>query len=272
MRKKLLTLIMSLMLVASLVLSFSSGAMAASPDNQDQKGPPVDVVIVVHYPHQPNKVFTGIEGGALTEQIGFSWDGTHWNNPQVNYYVNLSKQSSTFLTGITNSFDTWNQVGTNFKATYKGTSKSNPGTLQAKWNPRTSSFTGAQNVVGFRSISQYPDAIGITYFWRTASTFGYHLVEVDTALNTISAYKWWQTTGVEDPDSASWPTSQTSAAYDVDVQNIMTHEAGHWLVLDDLYDEASESLTMYGYASQNELQKRSLEAGDKAGIKAIYGQ
>jgi hypothetical protein len=276
--KKFSMLILSIILVCTLVFGFSSAVIAAPPDNQDTKGPPLDKVVVVHYPHQPDKVFSGVEGGVLTEQIGFVYDDTHWQNPSVSYYVNLNKQNPAFLNGIINSFAAWNTVSTQFKATYKGTSKSTPGTLQAKWNPRTGNYTGAQNVVGFRNISQYPDAIGITYYWRILSLDGYHIVEVDTVLNTISTFKWWQTTITDNPNNNSWPANQITSAYDVDVQNIMTHEAGHWLVLGDLYDTdpgfdpAFDGLaTMFGYASQNELQKRSLEAGDIAGIKAIYG-
>jgi hypothetical protein len=103
------------------------------------------------------------------------------------------------------------------------------------------------------------------------------LVEVDTALNSSTQFRWWQTAVSGDPDSATWPSSQSTSAYDVDVQNIMTHEAGHWLVLGDLYDDmtgfvASDAeQTMYGYAGQNELKKRSLEFGDIAGIQEIYG-
>ncbi|MFC1873432.1 matrixin family metalloprotease, partial [Chloroflexota bacterium] len=58
--------------------------------------------------------------------------------------------------------------------------------------------------------------------------------------------------------------------YDVDVQNIMTHEAGHWLMLLDMYDYYASEQTMYGYASQLELKKISLEEGDISGIQVIY--
>jgi hypothetical protein len=270
--KKAILLVLSLMLVTCLVFSFSSITIAAPPDSQDQKGPPVDVVVVVHYPHQPDRVFSGVEGGALAEQTGFSWDGTRWDNPSVNYYVNLNNQNQTFLGGIIASFTAWNTVSS-FQAEYKGTTKSSPGSLQAKWNPKKRSFSGAQNVVGFKNLSQYPDAIGITYFWRIDTIDGYRLVEVDTALNTIRDFKWWQTPGIAvgTENSSPWPSSQLSTAYDVDVQNIMTHEAGHWLVLDDLYNDVDNQETMYGYAAEYELKKRSLEAGDIAGIQSIYG-
>src|SRR6185503_7265385 len=62
--------------------------------------------------------------------------------------------------------------------------------------------------------------------------------------------------------------SNSGAADKMDVQNITTHEAGHALGLD--HSSASADLTMYPYASEGETKKRTLEAGDIAGIKARY--
>lgn len=269
--KKFLLLVVSLVLLI-LVFSFNSVAMAAPQDGQDENGPPVKVVVVVHYPHQADRVFSGIEGGALVEQIGFIYDGLHWQNPSVAYYINLSKQNPAFLNGITGSFAAWDDASGSYQTVYSGSTKSTPGSLQAKWNRKTGSFTGGLNVVGWKNLALYPGAIGVTYIWGyTSSTGDDFLIEVDTALNSSSAFHWWQTAVEDDPDSAVWPTAQISATYDVDVQNIMTHEAGHWLVLGDLYDSIDQYETMYGYAGEYELQKRSLESGDEAGIQSIYG-
>jgi hypothetical protein len=67
----------------------------------------------------------------------------------------------------------------------------------------------------------------------------------------------------------TWSTSGQSGSYDV--QNIATHELGHWLQLNDLYGGSDSEKTMYGYASKGETKKRSLETDDKNGIKYIYG-
>ena len=87
------------------------------------------------------------------------------------------------------------------------------------------------NVVGWKDLGA-SDAIGVTYMWYNVYTK--ELVDVDTALNSNPSYAWWQNSVTDDPDEAIWSEEQSSA-YDVDVQNIMTHEAGHWLVLDDMY-------------------------------------
>ncbi len=56
----------------------------------------------------------------------------------------------------------------------------------------------------------------------------------------------------------------------MDLQNIATHELGHTVGLSDLYNRCLEE-TMYGYSSEGETSKRSLNPGDIAGLKAIFG-
>ncbi|MBA7480402.1 hypothetical protein ES707_15856 [subsurface metagenome] len=58
----------------------------------------------------------------------------------------------------------------------------------------------------------------------------------------------------------------------MDLQNIVTHEFGHGVGLADLYDNKASEQTMYGYATEGETKKRTLESGDIAGIQALYGE
>jgi hypothetical protein len=57
-----------------------------------------------------------------------------------------------------------------------------------------------------------------------------------------------------------------------DIRNIMTHEAGHWIQLGDLYNSRDSYLTMYGYGSTGEIAKDTLGYGDELGIEKAYGQ
>ena len=63
----------------------------------------------------------------------------------------------------------------------------------------------------------------------------------------------------------------------MDVQNIVTHELGHGLGLADLYPDDPRATsswaiqTMFGFATKGETMKRTLEAGDIAGITRLYG-
>ena len=84
------------------------------------------------------------------------------------------------------------------------------------------------------------------------------------AFNINAKFNWHDNTTGED-----W-TARNTAACDVDVQNIATHEAGHWLMLGDMYNKPAGEQTMFGISAEFDLQKRSLESGDKAGIEEIY--
>jgi hypothetical protein len=53
------------------------------------------------------------------------------------------------------------------------------------------------------------------------------------------------------------------------VQNIATHEFGHWVGLDDLYATTDKDLTMYGYGETKELKKDSLGLGDITGATTV---
>ncbi|MFH0973701.1 MAG: matrixin family metalloprotease [Candidatus Micrarchaeota archaeon] len=72
-------------------------------------------------------------------------------------------------------------------------------------------------------------------------------------------------------DEVDFDWSASGEPSKMDFENIATHEIGHALGLSDLYEGRCSEQTMYGYASFGETKKRSLEAGDIAGIQALYG-
>jgi len=57
----------------------------------------------------------------------------------------------------------------------------------------------------------------------------------------------------------------------MDLQNIATHEIGHGVGLDDMYESDCNEATMYGYSDYGEIKKRSLEQPDITGLQALYG-
>ena len=57
----------------------------------------------------------------------------------------------------------------------------------------------------------------------------------------------------------------------MDLQNIATHEIGHGVGLGDLYDTVCAEETMYGYSTEGETKKQTLESGDISGIQSLYG-
>ncbi len=105
------------------------------------------------------------------------------------------------------------------------------------------------------------NAIAITVTWYYPSTGQW--VESDTILNKKLKWSWTPYSTV------SAECGGTSGAYDL--QDIMTHENGHWVGLDDLYDSFSRDLTMYGYGMTSELKKDTLGQGDILGKQFLYG-
>jgi len=99
--------------------------------------------------------------------------------------------------------------------------------------------------------------VAYTVIWYISGTG--EIVDADIVLN--SYYKW----GIADGDE-----STNDLKNKFDIRNIITHEAGHWSGLDDIYDSAYSAITMYGYTSYGEEIKRSLEPGDIAGVQFVY--
>lgn len=72
-------------------------------------------------------------------------------------------------------------------------------------------------------------------------------------------------------DQVDFDWSATGEADKMDFENIATHELGHSVGMDDLYDDKCSEQTMYGYASNGETNKRDLNTGDIAGVQKLYG-
>ncbi|MBW2994860.1 matrixin family metalloprotease [Candidatus Woesearchaeota archaeon] len=110
------------------------------------------------------------------------------------------------------------------------------------------------NEVYFGSIDE-PGVIGVTIVWgyfSGAPRFR-ELIEWDHVYDEVD-FDW----------------SASGEAAKMDFESIATHELGHSVGMADLYTGECSEQTMYGYASEGEIKKRTLEAGDIAGVKALY--
>jgi len=109
-----------------------------------------------------------------------------------------------------------------------------------------------KNEVLFGSLDS--GTIGVTIVWGIfgGKPANRELVEWDQVYNTL--YQW----------------SDNGEAGKMDFENIATHELGHSIGLGDLYDAGCTEETMYGYATEEEVKKHTLEAGDIAGIFELY--
>lgn len=172
----------------------------------------------------------------------------HWNiapGGHVTYEIN--RLGSSHLTGnpqfeaVEASFQTWeDDIGSYIDFMFGGMTDLMP-TLATQHIP------DGHNVVGWVNMGD-TGVNGFTYFLSGPEG----LTEADICLND---FYLWSTTGEQDA---------------LDVQNIMTHEAGHFLHLKDLYSSSEVYETMYGIADVEETNKRTLEWGDIAGVRFVY--
>jgi len=158
----------------------------------------------------------------------------------ANYYVNPSNRYSLSATQVVNiittSENTWDKE-TSFQVfSYSGTTT------------RSAGKRDGYNVVSWGSYKK--GVIAVTYLW----SIGGHMIETDTTLNTF--YRW----------------SLSGEPGKMDVQNIMTHEFGHWCGLNDLYADSDYWLTMYGFSNYGVTYQRTLGLGDILGLQAVYGE
>jgi len=249
--KKILILTLALVLL----LGMAAPVMAAKPVPE-----PIDKVVFIHYPQGSVAYWSPAKAPAPTDQDEtYKYHGVHWSTEPVSYYDadgNLL-WSTTWpvqyyvnavvdrIQAINDSFKTWeDERNSNMLFAYVGITTSGDA-LDGK------------NVVSWQNISDtYPRAIAVTSIW--SYRFSKVIIDVDTVMNSGDGFNWSVNTG-GDPD-----------AYDV--QNIMTNEAGHWLMLGDLYSRKTQELTMFGFGTPGEIKKRTLGVGDELGIQAIYGE
>jgi hypothetical protein len=163
----------------------------------------------------------------------------YWHTT-IKYWLNFTNEygfdESAVVGNITASANMWDEQTSYMLFAYKGTTAKSAGVYDG------------YNVVAW-GVYDNPNVIAVTYIWYTRN----QIVETDTTMNTV--FGW----------------SLSGEAGKMDVQNIMTHEFGHWCGLDDLYKDRDHWLTMYGYAEYGETYKRTLGLGDILGLQKRYG-
>jgi len=172
-----------------------------------------------------------------------------WKLPQTwTYSLNLSSapasvNGASLPTIAKNGFDDW------ISASGKSVSFSrNADTLIDR---QANDF---KNIIAWGRTSG--NALAVTYIRYYPDTG--RVVDIDTIMNKKFAWKWANSNTCADP-----------GAYDA--ENILTHEQGHWLGLDDEYNAGLYgNATMYGYGAKGEVKKTTLTKGDKVGASQIY--
>lgn len=230
------TVLVALVAVIALSLVFPTLAVSAGQGR-------IKLKVFVHYP-KAKPVKPGTCDPSTSNPGAYALTG--WVTGSKEYRVNYDSIPSTVVNpqeAITRSFAVWETNGVTFNEGAPTTVK------RYKYD--------GQNVVIWGHVPS--GAIAVTYTWYDSRSG--QALECDTVMGSSLPWKW---TGASNPDA----TCGDLLAYDV--QNILTHELGHWMGLADLYEAENHDLTMYGYGDKGELKKDTLAAGDINGLRALY--
>lgn len=178
-------------------------------------------------------------GGAATAhaatQVGcYSTDGAKWGAASATYKIGAGIPAS-WNASIDASTSTWNNVGAAF---------------------RLVNDSSSVNELSYKDLvatygSSYANTLAVTTTWSSTSTG-----QISKATIEINN---------------SWPWNVTGDAGGPDVQNVLTHEFGHWMRLLDIYSPSTCSeVTMWGSAASGETKKRTLEQPDLDGFLSLY--
>jgi len=243
--KKIITFFLGGMLVLLFTGVLGTGSVSAKNDT-------IRLKVFVHEPNHGKPIPATTCTTTINDRVD-AWLPAGWNMPTtgMTYKINLSSRPTNLSqnqvsNAVTAAFATWTAADRDQIFTDGGTT-----------SVKTAKLDGV-NAILWKGISG--SALAITYVWYYTDTG--QLAESDTIFN--KNYKWSLTSydGNVIHDCAGVPGTY-------DIQNIGTHEFGHWVGLDDLYNAVDKDLTMYGYGDTQELKADTLGLGDINGAKSI---
>lgn len=239
--KLLKRLFLGLIFFLPLFLSVDNTNAKEAPDRG-----PLSKVTFIHY-RRANAKPADRGSGGKNECYGFIAKGLKWkvNEPVLINPINSYGLSENFVkSSVDLGLSQWENFGDNIFG-----DSSIESTANASFD-----FVDDKNVIAFGDYSD-SNAIAVTnvwgYFYGPIATR--EIVEWDMILN--ARYIWGN--ALINPSV-------------MDLQNIVTHELGHSAGLSDLYNTSCSQETMYGYSTEGEVTKRSLESGDIKGITTLY--
>lgn len=233
-----------------IILAVITGFTYALPGKADDRGP-LEKITFIHYKKghaKPPWAGGGSGGGTLT-CYGFLAKDAKWKttepfsiNPTNSQGLSESLIVDATLSGVTAwespvSFNVFGNHTVDYSASYNN-----------------GNFDGV-NTLSFGSISG-TNTIGVTTVW------GYF----SGAPQTRELLEWDM---LLDETDFAWGNANLNPTK-MDAQNIITHELGHSAGMGDLYESGCSEETMYGYSGEGETKKRTLAAGDIAGMQKLY--
>ncbi len=160
--------------------------------------------------------------------------GTCWNSGASwpDYYANYTIDSTIpngWISSIDNAANTWTNVTPSHFVFYNS-----PGT---------------NNTISYGPVNPQ-NRLALTLIYASTTT---PIIRVTTVIS----------------DTKVWDASSTPAPGSNSVENVMTHEFGHWLQLEDIIDDNCSHVTMY-HEVISQTGNMSLDIADENGINYQY--
>lgn len=195
-------------------------------------------ILIKRVTSNPAKTKVQTEKGKPTNQC-YKLMGIKWATQNVPYVINPAG-SDAIAAAFTTSTGTWD--------------------VATSWSLFGAATVDNTAVYGFdgRNTLFFGSSLGSGIIAQTTTWYYYgsrQIVEFDIEFNNY--FPWG--------DASADPTK-------MDAQEIATHELGHGIGLSDIYTTTCKDVTMYGYATNGEIKKRTLESGDLNGLWKIYGR
>jgi hypothetical protein len=188
-------------------------------------------------------------GGKPSQPVYYKWGGYHWNPPVSHFRTNWHFPDA-WIPAIDAGVTAWNTAGSPFRYYNNGTTED----TDIVWLPWGAAYmSDSVNFISWRQ--ELPPTIIIR------SCYWYN-----------KAHKVIYLSATEFNPNLNWSTGDPTPTDAYDVQNAITRELGWCLGLDYLTEGYQSEMTMFNTLYPGETKKRTLEFGDTAGVKAIYGR
>lgn len=204
----------------------------------DSDGRVLEKIVFVHYKEDVKSIKKEKKDSC------YSLMGPVWPTLPVTYTINPTNSqglSEEFITSsVSSAAEAWD------KASHKELFNNS---YVVDYSARYGLPRDAKNTITFGEYpNDYVIAITAVWYYRAEN----RIVEFDQMYNT----------------RMYWGNATANPGV-MDLQNIVTHELGHGIGLNDLYTPDCSDATMYGYASYGETSKLTIEKSDKNGLKEL---
>lgn len=181
-----------------------------------------------------------------------------WGSGPIVYYVNETDAPAGFAAAVQAGFDQWESEvkSESVEASYPGDGS----TIDFHFGGVTT-LSPARLGDGFNVVGFTPNRCEHCA-WVSLKNRRGQIIEADI--------QWSTTLGTPSEVFMTDATCSTLDCDKFDVHSIAAHEVGHFLGLAHVEGEAHQLLVMYPGTKRNEIQDRTLGAGDILGIRSLY--